>query len=361
MQVQALRRIDVAITGSFDLHLTFQVILDEVIRMLKTDAAAILLLNPHSADLRYDCWKGFRNSRIRDVNIKLGEGHSGRVALTRQSVHIANLQENDDVSSMKSILNEEEFITYFAVPLIAKGVVLGVLEVYHRDFLDSSEEWLSFLEALAGQTSIAIDNSGLFTELENMNSRLLQAYDATIEGWAYALDLKDEETEDHSRRVTTLTLRMAKNCGMTEEELVHVRRGALLHDIGKMGIPDRILLKPGKLTDEEWGIMRKHPIYAFQMLSPISYLRPALDIPYCHHEKWDGTGYPRGLKGNQIPLAARIFAIVDVYDALTSDRPYRKAWTVEDTLDYISNLSGTHFDPDIVKVFNELIAEAEAY
>jgi len=180
---------------------------------------------------------------------------------------------------------------------------------------------------------------------------LAVAYDTTIEGWARALELRDQEAEGHSQRVTELALRLARAMGISEEYLVLFRRGALLHDIGKMGIPDVILLKPDALTEEEWTIMRKHPIYAYDMLSPIAYLRPALDIPYCHHEKWDGTGYPRGLKGDQIPLAARIFAVVDVWDALRSDRPYRAAWPEEEVWEYIREQSGKHFDPQVVEAF----------
>ena len=154
-----------------------------------------------------------------------------------------------------------------------------------------------------------------------------------------------------------MTLRLARALGMKEEELVHVRRGALLHDIGKMGVPDGILLKPGSLTPEEWEIMRRHPQYAYEMLSPIAYLRLALDIPYCHHEKWDGTGYPRGLKGEQIPLAARIFAVVDVWDALGSDRPYRPAWPPEKLYAYLKEEAGKHFDPRVVEVFLKILKE----
>jgi HD-GYP domain-containing protein (c-di-GMP phosphodiesterase class II) len=183
---------------------------------------------------------------------------------------------------------------------------------------------------------------------------LILAYDSTIEGWSRALDYKDKETEGHSRRVTEMTLRIAREMGMNEEELVHVRRGALLHDIGKMGIPDSILLKLGPLTEEEWEIMRLHPVYSYDLLYPIAYLRPALDIPYCHHEKWDGTGYPRGLKGEQIPLTARIFAVVDVWDALRSDRPYRSARSEEQTIENIRALSGIQFDPKVVDIFFKL-------
>ena len=351
LRIQALRNIDLAITGSLDLRVTFQVVLDEVTKMLKTDAAAILRLDPYTGTLKYEQTRGFQNKDIDRISIPLDVGHAGRTAFNRKSVHIHDLRDSRQDLMLTPFIIDEGFVDYYAVPLIAKGTILGVLEVFHRETLDSSGEWLAFLETLAGQAAIAVDNAELFTKLERANVDLLRAYDATIEGWAHALDLKDEETEEHSRRVTELTMRIARKLRIKEAELAHVRRGALLHDIGKMGIPDSILLKPGKLTDEEWEFMRKHPVFAFEMLSPIDYLRPALDIPYCHHEKWDGSGYPRGLKGEQIPLAARIFAIVDVYDALTSDRPYRKAWSKEKTLEHIREQSGKHFDPHVLDVF----------
>ena len=169
------------------------------------------------------------------------------------------------------------------------------------------------------------------------------------------MDLRDKETEGHTQRVTEITIRLAKIMGISEEQIVHIRRGALLHDMGKLGVPDAILLKPGGLTDEEWDIMRKHPQFAYEMMQPIEYLLPALDIPYCHHEKWDGTGYPRGLKGEQIPLPARLFAIIDVWDALRSDRPYRKAWPKDKVIAYIREQSGKHFDPDVVEKFFQLM------
>jgi putative two-component system response regulator len=193
------------------------------------------------------------------------------------------------------------------------------------------------------------------SNLEEAHANLKAAYDATIEGWSRAMDLRDKETEGHSQRVTQLTLKLAARLGIEQEELVQIRRGALLHDMGKLGVPDAVLLKPGKLNEEEWGLMRQHPQLAYDMLYPIEYLRPALDIPFCHHEKWDGSGYPRGLKGGQIPLSARIFAIVDVWDALTSDRPYRSAWTKADTLIYLREQSGKHFDPMVAEAFFSLM------
>lgn len=189
------------------------------------------------------------------------------------------------------------------------------------------------------------------SRLQQLNEELLRVYDATIEGWSKAMDLRDKETEGHTLRVTEMTLELAQMMGVADNELVHIRRGALLHDIGKMGIPDSILLKPGLLTPEERRIIEQHPVLAYEMLNPIEYLRPALDIPYLHHEKWDGTGYPLGLRGQEIPLSARLFAVVDVYDALTSSRPYRESWTPERALQYIASEAGKHFDPQVVTIF----------
>jgi putative nucleotidyltransferase with HDIG domain len=210
---------------------------------------------------------------------------------------------------------------------------------------------MNFLEALSRQAAIAIDNAALFNSLQRSNIELTLAYDATIEGWSRAIDLREHDSEGHTIRVSETTLQLARALDMPEDELVHVRRGALLHDIGKMAIPDSILYKPGPLNDQEWEVMRRHPVYAYQMLSPISHLRPALDIPYNHHERWDGEGYPRGLKGDQIPLAARIFAVVDVWDALRSDRPYRAAWRESQAREFLRERAGTHFDPKITETF----------
>lgn len=191
-------------------------------------------------------------------------------------------------------------------------------------------------------------------ELQQSNYELVKAYDSTIEGWGHVLDLRDHETEGHSRRVAGMTGDIARKIGLPEKEIVHLIRGALLHDIGKMAIADKVLLKKGKLTNGEWERMRKHPLYAYEMLSTIDYLKPAIDIPYCHHERWDGTGYPRGLKGKEIPPGARIFAIADTWDALISERRYHKPWSRDAACEHIRSGSGSHFDPDLVRVFLEM-------
>jgi HD-GYP domain-containing protein (c-di-GMP phosphodiesterase class II) len=195
----------------------------------------------------------------------------------------------------------------------------------------------------------------MVTSLNQSQQDLLKAYDTTLEGWAKALELRDKETEGHSERVTRLTVRLAEAMGIQGEALVDIRRGALLHDIGKLGIPDAILHKNGGLNDQEMSVVRKHPMYAYDMLKGIGYLESALAIPVFHHEKWDGTGYPQGLKGEAIPISARIFAIVDVWDALISDRPYRKALLREDVIAYLKDQSGRHFDPLVVDVFMQIL------
>jgi HD-GYP domain-containing protein (c-di-GMP phosphodiesterase class II) len=229
-----------------------------------------------------------------------------------------------------------------------------VLEVYSRSILEPDAEWLEFLETTAAQAAIAIDNSSMFEDLQRINTDLIMAYDATIEGWSRTLELRDRDTSGHTGRVTELTVLLARRMGIREADLIHVRRGALMHDIGKISVPDAILHKPGPLTPEEWAVMRQHPVTAYELLYPIIYLRPALDIPYGHHEKWDGSGYPRGLAQEQIPLAARVFTVIDVWDALRSDRPYRKAWAEERVQEHLRTGGGSHFDPSVLEAFFEM-------
>ncbi|PKO13800.1 MAG: hypothetical protein CVU39_17390 [Chloroflexi bacterium HGW-Chloroflexi-10] len=360
-RLASLRRIDMAIANSFELTVTLNILLDELIDHLHIDAADVLLNSPEDGLLKYAAGKGFRTQALLYTKLHMGESFSGRVALERRTIHVPDLRDNLADLSKSVAFHKEDFITYIGVPLIAKGQVKGVLEVFHRKPLVADQDWLDFLEILAGQAAIAVDNVELFNHLQRSNAELSLAYDSTLEGWASALDLREKETGHHARRVAEMTLYLANHMHVSSSELMYIRWGALLHDIGKIAIPDEILLKNGPLSEDEWKIMRTHPQYAYQLLSTIEFLRPALDIPYCHHEKWDGSGYPNGLKGKAIPLAARIFAVVDVWDALTSDRPYRKAWTHEKTMEYIVEQSGKHFDPDVVNAFvknaDELLPE----
>ncbi len=345
----ALVEIDRAINYSFDLDLSLTTLLSHVLVQLGVDAADVLLFNSQSRNLEYVAGRGFHIKAIELTQQNLSQGYAGRAAKERCVVHIPDLAMEQDTFLRKDVLAVENFVSYHGVPLIAKGKVLGVLEIFDRTRQDRDEEWLYFLKAMAAQAAIAIDNVSLFDNLQRSNTELFEAYDATIEGWSRALELRDNETEGHSQRVAFLTVKLARLFGLNDEQLVQVRWGALLHDIGKMGIPDEILQKDESLTAAEWVIMKKHTVFAYQMLSPIRYLHAALDIPYAHHEKWDGSGYPLGLKGEQIPLVARIFSVVDVWAALRADRRYRSSWSVEKVRKHIQTLAGTHFDPQVVK------------
>jgi putative nucleotidyltransferase with HDIG domain len=249
-----------------------------------------------------------------------------------------------------------------SAPLRLKGQVIGVIFLDNRaqtGLFDKSD--LEMLSAFADQAAIAIDNARMFEslqkanrELETANQELKIAYDATLKGWVRALDLRDQETNGHTQRVTGLARILGRAAGLNDDDLVDITRGALLHDIGKMGTPDSILFKPGSLTQDEWATMQQHTVLAYEMLRPIQFLRRAIDVPYCHHERWDGSGYPRSLKGQDIPLLARIFSIVDVWDALTSIRPYHSPMTADDARLFIAKQAGTHFDPHIVEIFMNL-------
>jgi HD-GYP domain-containing protein (c-di-GMP phosphodiesterase class II) len=328
------------------------VLLDRLVCLLEVDAADILMPDPVTQQLVYQAGRGFDNLATVRFSLSVGQGYAGKVVQERRTIHVADLSQPGEGKKA----NASGFVSYYGVPLIAKDQVKGVLEVYQRKDTEPPPGWLDFLETLAGQAAIAIDNAQLVDSLQRSNADLALAYDETLHGWSRALDLRDRETEGHTRRVAELSVRLAQAMGLSAAQIIHVQRGALLHDIGKMGISDNILLKPGPLTDEEWKAMRKHPQYAYDLLSPIVYLYPALPVPYLHHERWNGTGYPLGLRGEQIPLEARIFAVVDVWDALLSDRPYRKAWTEKQVCEYICEQSGKLFDPLVVDAFIKLVS-----
>jgi len=331
--------------------------MDHTLKHLKIDAMDIMLYHTELQSLTYLCSAGFYSPSPSRPLIRLGEGLAGQVVMKGGIEHIEDLR-NSPEGKHDPILTREAFISYFGVPLVVKGQIKGVFEIFSRSMLTPTPEWMQFLQTLAGQAAIAIDNAQLFDNLQRSNQEITQAYDTTLEGWARALELRDRETEGHTRRVTDLTMQLARFMNIPDEDHVNIYRGVLLHDIGKMGVPDHILRKPGPLTEDEWIEMRKHPEYAYDLLLPIPYLRPALDIPYCHHEHWDGSGYPRGLKGAQIPLSARIFSIVDIWDALLSDRPYRKAWSKDKVVEHLKEISGKILDPRVVIEFLRLINES---
>lgn len=241
-------------------------------------------------------------------------------------------------------------------------IVLGLLWIFLSDYITDTLfgafGYITFVQTVKGVLFIAFTGLLLFflikrdiDAVNEVNRRLFESYKETIHGWVHMMDLRHRETKDHSARVTRMSLELCKLMGIEEKRLGQIEQGAILHDIGKIAIPDSILLKPGKLDEKEWDQMRKHPGIGFAVLSDIDFLQPCLDIPFCHHEKWDGTGYPSGLKGEEIPIAARIFAVVDVWDAVSHSRMYKSAWPEGRVLQYLKDQAGIHFDPKIVKTF----------
>lgn len=347
--LSTLRDVDMAVSATVDRAGMFGLVVRELRRQEFADAVAIFLVDDRGA-LELSASAGFEQPPPPPPT--MGPAHDLPVLI--------ELLTPERRAERARELDGGRFAQVDAVPLLAGARTTGLLEVARRTPDADASDWVDFLSAVGSSVALAIEKTRLIDHLRRTNDELTQAYDRTLEGWVLALDLRDKETEGHTQRVTELTVKLASVMGFSGDELEHIRRGALLHDIGKIGIPDRILLKAGPLDPDERALMEKHPVYAYQMLAPISYLARALDIPYGHHERWDGTGYPRGLRGTDIPLPARLFAVVDVWDALTSDRPYRKAWTAERTLTHIREQAGSHFDPAVVETFCRLIGGEHA-
>ena len=350
-RLAALHAIDIAISASFDLRVTLGIFLDHLVSQMGVDAATVLLLNSSTQTLEYAAMRGLDTGPLHRAPLRLSDSVPGRVVTQRQSLHLANLSETRPPGTRPHPPGQNIFSSYYGVPLVAKGRVQGVLEIMNRGALAADGEWVEFLNSLATQAAIAIDNATLFTDLQRSNVELNLAYDATIEGWSRVLEARGVESSGHTRRVAELTVRLAQAAGFSAADLVHVLRGALLHDIGMLSIPESVLMKPGPLSETERAIMQQHPEYGFGILAPIAYLRLALDIPYYHHERWDGSGYPRGVGGDLIPPAARLFAVVDSWDALRNERPYRAAWTAAAAVAYLNENAGKQFDPQMVSLF----------
>lgn len=331
-------------------------LLDQTLSALDAPAGAIWIYHPLVDKLRFSVARGWYTVLEKEF-WDPDESIAGKV-YTSGKEYISSDVSNDPLVLSDFSSRIPQGWSGFYLPVKSGELVVGVMAVSASQSRNLSAEEIRLLRSLAEIAGIAIHRLNVYEDLEKSNLELYSSYEDTIEGWSRALDLRDHETVGHSERVADMTIALALKLGISHDELVHIRRGCLLHDIGKMAISDTILLKPEQLNTDERALMEKHPQVAYNLLSPISYLVPALDIPYCHHEKWDGSGYPRGLKGEEIPLAARIFAVVDVFDALTSDRPYRPAWQRDKALKYIYEQSGKHFDSQVVAAFLEAIENA---
>ena len=357
-QLTALVGVGHVINSSLGLQRVLEEVMDQLIALMQAERGFLMLRDEQSGELKVRIARGMGRADLEGEAFAFSRTIVRQVIATGEPVLTTNAQGDSRFEKEASIV-AMHLRSILCAPLKRKEEIIGVIFVDNRELSDLFQESdLALLTAFADQAAVAIDNARLFEDLQTANQRLEAAnreleiaYDATLQGWVRALDLRDKETEGHTKRVTTLSVELGKALDVASEDLVHIMRGALLHDIGKMAIPDSILLKPGELSPEERELVKQHPRLAYEMLSPIEFLRPAIDIPYCHHEKWDGSGYPRGLAGEDIPLKARIFSIVDVWDALTSHRPYREPMLLEDARQYIGQQAGTHFDPQIARVF----------
>ncbi len=349
-QLGALMGVGRAINSSLGLNRVLEEVMDKLIELMRAERG-FLMLRESNGELAVRIARGLAHINLEEDAFKVSRTIVRKVTESGEPILTTNAQEDPRFQAQMSIA-ALQLRSILCAPLKIKNELIGVIYVENRarsGMFQESE--LGMITAFADQAAVAIDNAQLFESLQASNQELQEAYQATLEGWVQALDMRDKETEGHTQRVTILTERLARAMGVEGVELINIIRGALLHDIGKMAIPDGILLKPGKLTDAERALVQKHPQYAYDMLKRIDFLLPAIDIPYCHHEKWDGTGYPRGLKGEEIPFAARIFPVIDVWDALISDRPYREGLPQDEVKEHIKADSGKHFDPRVVAAF----------
>jgi len=356
-KLTTLNQIQKTILENLSLPTTLDSLAEQLVRELDVDAANILYFHPTLKTLKLIAQTGFRQSILQNTDLEIGEGYAGTAAQSRSTIHVPDLTQEETKLTQSLAFAAEDFISYFGLPLLAKGNLVGVLEIFHRSLLDPDQQQLELFEMVAGLAAIAIEHQNLQKDLERSRNEIIKGFDAIIEGWAQALELRGIESTGHAGRVVDLTLRLAQELGLGGDAEIELRRGALLHDIGKMGIPDQVLNKGKELTKEERKMIGRHPVDAFKLLEKIDALQSALDIPLYHHEKWDGTGYPYGLKGDKIPFQARLFAIVDVWDALLTDRPYRDAWPLEKAVTHIKEQSGKHFEPRVVNAFLKILEE----
>jgi HD-GYP domain-containing protein (c-di-GMP phosphodiesterase class II) len=351
-QFERLADISVTLNSTIDLDKLINFIISSAAELLECEAVSILLYSQEKSSLYFAESSELDVTKLSETFVPIQGSLAGLIFLENKPLILNDVQHNPRHYSLAAQHVKFQTQSLLGVPMRSRDQITGVMEALNKKEGIFTQGDLEILLVIASQAAVAIQNAKLLKDIQD-------AYNSTLEGWSGALDLRDKETQGHSTRVAKMTVDLAEEMGISPALLPIYRQGALLHDIGKVGVPDNILLKPGPLTDAEREIMHQHPINAYNLLAPIAYLRPALDIPYCHHEKWDGTGYPQRLKGEQIPLPARIFSVVDVWDALSSTRPYRESWSKEKTQAYILSESGISFDPDIVQAFIRLLDKTE--
>ena len=347
-----LRQIDLAIKSTTDLDVVIGFVLEQITNVFNIDAAQVFLYDERSLMLQSYLQRGLEYLfKDTPYEIRIGESIVGTTGLERKTSVIKNITPEIDSTVHGNLLRKDKIVCCISTPLIYNGQLVGVLEAYHRSRKEPDEDWINYFETVAGQAAVAINNLQHINHLEKFNLELELAYDQLIESWAKTMSFRGCTLNDHNHRTMVNCIELALMMGYKEEELINIRRGALLHDIGMLTIPKSILCKQNKLDDNEWHTIHKHPAVAVEMLSGNTMLKRALDIPQYHHEWWDGSGYPYGFSANLIPEPARIFAVVDVWDSLRSERPYRHKWSDQRALEHIISEAGSHFDPHIVEIF----------
>ncbi len=357
--LSALLAVSLSLGESLDAGMVHQTAVDSAVRILGADKGALYVLSGDHLELRATTPPGEvpESDTLRRLTINQ-HPHIASVLNSHEPKTLTDIRTAPEVRSAVRVAAEvRDMRSVIYLPLVAKGTPEGVIVATTCGrVIDFGDRAMDVGRVLASQVALALQNARLLAEAQAMANELRDTYDATLEGWSEALEMRYEESVGNTGRAAELACDVAIELGVPEHEIAHVRRGALLHDIGKIAVPDEILKKPGPLSEEEWAVVRSHPVFAQEFLSRLGYLDGAVvDIPVHHHERWDGTGYPNGLRGTKIPLAARIYAVVDVYDALISDRPYRKAWSPEEAMAHILNHAGTHFDPVVVAAFAERV------
>ncbi|MDY0339647.1 MAG: HD domain-containing phosphohydrolase [Coriobacteriia bacterium] len=352
-ELSLLLEVGLQLAESLDLSTVLQTAVEGAVHILGQTSGSIYLLDGDSLLLGATVPpRPPGHAHLSTPLPRSGHPHVARAIDARQSLFVPDLGVEALTGDERASVEGRDVTSVLYVPIVASGRAEAVLilcsAVRHAGF---GEQQLALCQMLSVEIGYAVANSRLYRAVESAARELSEAYDATLVGWSRALEMRDATTNDHTERTAALAVELAERLGIARESLDDIRRGALLHDIGKMAIPDSILRKPGPLDEAEWLVMRKHPEFAHELLGRIPFLSSALDIPYCHHEHWDGSGYPRGQQGEDIPLSARVFSVIDVYDALISDRPYRVAWTPEAAVGYIASEAGMQFDPEVTAAF----------
>ena len=355
-RLNALHEIDRALGASNDLQLTLGIIVERALQHLQADTVTILRYNPAMARLEHAASQGLHH-KARSNTVAMGAWLAGRVALQQKPLSIVQMRDTLEGTDTHELLDVEGFVSYNAVPLLSKGKLLGVLEVFHRHAFEPDQEWLDFLHTLGIQAGIAVENARLVHELQLTNTQLTLAVDQIIEANARAMDFYEGRPDGHAQRAMELTVQVARVFGLNDLEIAQVRRGALLHDVGMLGVPDQVRFKADPLEAPDWAIVENHPNFAYELMRGVRFLRPALQIPCSHHERWDALGYPKGLQGESIPLEARIFAVVDAFESMRCDRSDRRALSLEAAVQEIRNGAGSKYDPQVVAVFLDILEQ----